>query len=75
MAESRVRYRLANGPRRAQSKAVVLSILRRMAYVSCLGYACILKSAWLLAMNQGGTADFTFVLDRKILLGAFFVFF
>ena len=34
-----------------------LSILRRLAYVSCRGYDSTLKSARRFAANQGGTAS------------------
>ncbi len=42
VAESRVRNKSSNGPRRAQSKEEVPSILRRTIGVSYRGYACIL---------------------------------
>ena len=71
MAESRVRYRLANGPRRAQSKAVLPSILRRMAYVSCRGYTVSRKAHGIVAVNQGGTADFDSSLAEQFCLGRF----
>lgn len=56
---SRIKRRLLNGPRRAQSKAGgnLLSILRRWAYVSCRRYDCISSECAGIPVKQGGTAD------------------
>ena len=53
--ENRTGNKPPNGPRRAQSKAGRLSILRRGAYVSCREYGCIPQSARE-TVKQGGTA-------------------
>ena len=55
--ESRAGNKLPNGPRRAQSKAGRLSILRREAYVSCREYDRIPQSARE-TVKQGGTAKY-----------------
>lgn len=39
------------------STAFLLSILRRQARVRCRGYDSILKSAQVISVKQGGTAD------------------
>lgn len=53
-----MKRRLLNGPRRAQSKAdVLLSILRRRAYVSCRRYDGISSKCAGFPVKQGGTAD------------------
>lgn len=55
---SRIKRRLLNGPRRAQSKAgFLLSILRRWAYVSCRRYDGISSESAGIPVKQGGTAD------------------
>ncbi|WP_324825163.1 hypothetical protein [Sinanaerobacter sp. ZZT-01] len=41
-AENPAERSLLNGPLRAQSKAILLSILRRKTYVSCQEYVSIL---------------------------------
>lgn len=63
--ESRVKRRLLNGPWRAQSKAaLLLSILRRQARVSCQGYDSILPKCTEFSVKQGGTADVSIWSDR-----------
>ena len=56
---SRIKRRLLNGPRRAQSKAAIVlpSILRRWAYVSCRRYDGISSECAGIPVKQGGTAD------------------
>ena len=57
-AESQVRNKLSNGPRRVQSNASDRRVFCNVwAYVSCRGYDGILPSAQVSPVNQGGTAD------------------
>ena len=55
--ESRAGNKPPNGPRRAQSKAGRLSILRREACVNCREYDCIPQRARE-TVKQGGTAKY-----------------
>ncbi len=72
-AESRVRNKLSNGPLRAQSNVAIQSILRRV------GIRQLPEICWYLAkrtersVNQGGTADSIFALDRSLSVKGFFV--
>jgi hypothetical protein len=65
-AESRVRNKSSNGPRRVRRKCGEQSISQRRAHVSCRGYGSILQAHGNQTVNQGGTADKDlFVLDRE----------
>ena len=56
-AESRAVNEPSNGPQRAQSKGICLSILRRMASVTAPGVCWYLAKCASSHANQGGTAD------------------
>ena len=57
-AESQARNKLSNGPPRAQSNVNFTEYSATLqADVTCRGYVGILLSAWVVPMNQGGTAD------------------
>ena len=67
--ESQVRNKLSNGPLRAQSKAFLSSILRRVGIRQLPGICWYPdKCTAVMAVNQGGTAGkvYLFVLGRTI---------
>ena len=63
-AEIRVRNRLSNGPQRAQSNVLIQSILRRLGRRKLPKICRYLAKRTSQIVNQGGTADSIFVLDR-----------
>ena len=64
-AESRVRNKLSNGPRRVQSNAISQSILQRADIRQLSGVCWYPRKCTAQAVKQGGTADkFLFVLGR-----------
>ncbi len=64
-AESRVRYRSANGPLRVQSNAIFRRVFCNVWHALIVGVFSYLKVHDRFFMNQGGTADKfdLFVLD------------
>ncbi len=64
-AESQVRNKLSNGPRRAQSNVKTQSILRRKAHVSSRGYVGILlRAREIREIKVAPRIKYLFVLDR-----------
>ena len=60
-AESRVRNKLSNGPRRAQSKALA-EYSATCWHTSVAGSMLVLRQVHgIIAVNQGGTADMIYI--------------